>query len=75
MNSSYSKLEKTLSFSMKHSMVFGSLEATLEIFLISSGNVSDAHEIYSYNLLIDDIFPHAAGLLTILLSPSGQCNG
>ena len=46
-NSAYSKLEKTLSCSMKRSMVFGRLEVSLENFLISSDNVSYGPEIYS----------------------------
>ena len=46
-NIAYSKLEKTLSFSTKGPTVFVSLEASLESFLISSVNVSDAPEMYS----------------------------
>ena len=46
-NISYSKLEKTLSSSTKGPTVFVSLDVSLESFLISSGNVSDAPEMYS----------------------------
>ena len=46
-NIAYSKLEKTLSCSTKGPMVFVSLEVSLESILISSGNVSDAPEMYS----------------------------
>ena len=45
-NIAYSKFEKTFSCFIKGCMVFGSLEVSLESFLISSGNVSDAPEIY-----------------------------
>ena len=45
-NSAYIQLANTLSCSMKLYMVFGILEVILEIFLISSGGVSDAPEIY-----------------------------
>ena len=46
-NIAYSKLEKTLSYSMQGYMVFGILEVSLESFLIYSDDMIDAPEMYS----------------------------
>ena len=46
-NIPYSKLEKTLSYSMQGYMVFGILEVSLESFLIYSDDMIDAPEMYS----------------------------
>ena len=54
-NIAYSKLEKTLSCSMKGYIVFGSLEVSLEIFLIFSDNMIDAPEMYSSSFSIYEI--------------------
>ena len=68
-NIAYSKLEKTLSYSMQGYMVFGILEVSLESFLIYSDDMIDAPEMYSWSLSIYEIFSSCSRVTPNSVSP------
>ena len=64
-----SKFTNTLSFSMKLSMVLVSFEVILDSLLMSSGDVRDAPEMYSWRSLMEDSSSSSSIATTKSVSP------